>query len=235
MFARETLTRQTFDALIEKIIDEKLEPGDALPATATLAEQFDISRPVVREALSALQACGFVKLRSGYTPVVAELDDRLIRMFISRVSHVQKNSMSRLMEVRMPLEIEAARLAALRADAVERQKILTANDRMQAALRDSSAYPSLDTSFHAEVAEATDNQILLWTIRSIRSELMATMLAVRQYRDENGLVGNEQAQHDEICAAIADGDADAAAAAMKNHLESSSALIKKVEGNNNDH
>lgn len=230
MFARETLTRQTFDALIDKIIDEDLQPGDPLPATAALVEQFDISRPVAREALSALQACGFVKLRSGYTPVVAELDDRLIRMFISRVSHIQKNSMSRLMEVRMPLEIEAAKLAAQRAGNEDLQRIRATNARMHVALADSTLYPGLDTSFHAQIAEATDNQVLLWTIRSIRSELMTTMLAVRQYRDDNGLVGTEQAQHDEICEAIADGDSEAAAAAMESHLESSSALIAKVEG-----
>lgn len=229
MLTRQTLTRQAFDALVDKIVNEDLRPGDMLPSTAELIEEFGISRPVVREALSALQACGFVELRNGRAPVVAELDGQLIRLFVSRASRMHEQPMSALMEVRRPLEIEAARLAASRADDAARKRLTDAATAMRGALHNSATYPPLDARFHAEVAAASGNEILLWMIRSLRSELMTVMRAVREYRDENGLVGQEQEQHDAILAAILAGDPDGAAAAADAHLASSVALVRRVE------
>lgn len=229
MLNRETLTRQVFDALVQKILDDGLRPGELLPSTAELTELFGVSRPVVREALSALYACGFVELRSGRTPVVAELDGRLIQMFIARASHLQSDHMSKLMEVRLPLEAQAARLAARRASAEELKRIAEINRQMRAQLADSKAYPVLDAAFHAEIAAAAGNQVLLWMIRSIRSELMVVMRAVRGHRDNNHLVGQEQAQHETIFRAIRAGKEDEAASAMRAHLVSSLAIVSEVE------
>lgn len=229
MLTRQTLTRQAFDALVEKIIHDDLRPGDSLPSTAELIDEFGISRPVVREALSALQACGFVELRNGRAPVVAELDGQLIRLFVSRASRLSRDPMSKLMEVRRPLEIEAASLAASRADDADLARLTDANDTMRAALHDSAVYPRLDAAFHAEIARATGNDILQWMVRSLRSELMTVMIAVREYRDANGLVGREQEQHDAILAALCARDASAAAAVMAAHLDSSITLVQRVE------
>lgn len=229
MLTKQSLTRQAFDALVQKIVVDDLRPGDSLPSTAELIEEFGISRPVVREALSALQACGFVELRNGRAPVVTELDGQLIQMFIARASHLQADPMSKLMEVRLPLETQSARLAARRAGAAELQRIAQLNDRMRATLGDSSAYPTLDAEFHAEIAAAADNQVLQWMIHSIRSELMTVMHAVRAHRDRNQLVGHEQEQHEAILRAIRDGDEDGAARAMHDHLISSLALVREVE------
>jgi Transcriptional regulators len=229
MLTRETLTRQAFDALVKDIVDKGLQPGDALPSTSELTEQFGISRPVVREALSALQACGFVDIRNGRNPVVGEFDGRLIQMFMARAAQLQHRPMSGLMEVRIPLEIQAARLAAERATADAVHRIDASNARMLAALQDAKRYPSLDTDFHAEIATATDNKILIWMIASIRAELMAIMVAVRTYREKNALVGQEQAQHNEIAQAIHSGDPIAAAEAMERHLVASLDLVRRVE------
>lgn len=231
MLTRDTLTRQAFDALAEKIIND-LAPGDALPSTTELAEHFGISRPVVREALSALQACGFIDIRNGRSPVVATLDGRLIQMFMARAARFQDRPMSGLMEVRMPLEIEAARLAAERADQRGIRKIDDLNTQMTAALHDTHRYPELDTAFHVEIATATNNRVLLWMSSAIRTELMTIMVAVRDFRETNDLVGREQAQHDEIARAIRDHDPTAAAAAMERHLQTSMRLVQTVESSN---
>ncbi|TAM68492.1 MAG: FadR family transcriptional regulator [Microbacteriaceae bacterium] len=230
MLTRETLTRQAFDALIKEIVDNRLQPGDSLPSTAELTEKFGISRPVVREALSALQACGFVDVRNGRNPIVGEFDGRLIQMFMARAARLQHGPMSGLMEVRIPLEIQAARLAAERATEADIREIDASNARMAAAILDTTHYPELDTNFHAEIATATGNKILIWMIASIRAELMAIMVAVRTYREINDLVGQEQKQHDDITLAIRDRDPTSAAAAMERHLLTSLDLVRKVEG-----
>jgi DNA-binding FadR family transcriptional regulator len=227
---KDTLTRQAFNSLVDHIIRGGLRPGDDLPSTSALIEEFGISRPVVREALSALQACGFVDIRNGRTPVVGALDGRLIEMFVARAAQLQAHPMSGLMEVRVPLEIQSARLAAARADDAAIRAVQTANQQMAASLQDAELYPQLDTAFHSSIAAAANNPILSWMIHSIRSELMTVMTSVRAYREAHGLVGQEQQQHDEIAAAIMDRDPERAAAAMEHHLTSSVDLVQSVEG-----
>ncbi len=229
MLTRDTLTRQAFDAIVEHILDRQLKPGDVLPSTSELTEQFGISRPLVREALSALQACGFVEIRSGRIPVVGKLDGRLIEMFMARAARMQDRPMSALMEVRIPLEIQAAKLAAERSSDEEIRRIGDTNARMASALGDSKLYPELDTEFHSDIALASANHILNWMVVSVRAELMTVMVAVREYREANGLVGQEQEQHDSILETIRDHDPEAAGSAMKTHLHSSLVLVREVE------
>jgi GntR family transcriptional regulator, transcriptional repressor for pyruvate dehydrogenase complex len=229
LLTKETLTRQAFDALVAHIIEAGLMPGDNIPSTAELMEQFGTSRSVVREALSALQVCGFVDIRNGRNTVVGELDGRLLLMFMARAGRMQNHPMSALMEVRVPLEIQAARLAAERADDAAIHRIQATNTRMAKAQHDTELYPKLDTEFHAEIAGATNNHILSFMIDSIRAELMTVMVAVREYRETHGLVGQEQTQHEEIARAIRDRLPDKAAQAMQRHLVASIELVHQVE------
>lgn len=226
---RETLTQQAFNLLAERIIQRKLEPGDPLPSTSELAEEYGISRPVVREALSALEACGFIDVRSGRTAVVSRLDGRLIEMFVSRAAGQEAQPMSALMEVREPLESRSAWLAAERADASAVSSLLSMADQMRTHTQDRELYPKLDADFHAAIASMACNTILLWMITSIRAELMGTMGAVREYRELHNLVGQEQNEHEEIAKAIASKDRERARSAMERHLRASTSLIREVE------
>lgn len=229
LLTKETLTRQAFDALVTHIIENGLMPGDDIPSTAALMERFGTSRSVVREALSALQVCGFVDIRNGRNTVVGELDGRLLLMFMTRAARMQNRPMSALMEVRIPLEIQAARLAAERADDTAIRRIQTTNLRMARAQYDKDLYPKLDTEFHADIASATSNHILSLMIDSIRAELMTVMVAVRDYRETHDLLGQEQIQHEEIARAIRDRLPDKAADAMQRHLATSLGLVQQVE------
>lgn len=225
----ETLTRQAFDAVVKHIVDHGLTAGDQIPSTAALMEEFGISRSVVREALTALQVCGFVDIRNGRNPVVGELDERLLLMFMSRATSMQSQPLSALMEVRTPLEIQSARLAAERSDAAAIEKIDATNARMAAAQDDTDLYPRLDTLFHTDIAMATNNHILGFMVSSIRAELMTVMIAVREFREQNNLLGQEQTQHDAIARAIRAHDPDEAARAMQEHLSTSLRLVHQVE------
>ena len=229
LLTKETLTRQAFDALVTHIIENGLMPGDDIPSTAALMEQFGTSRSVVREAMSALQVCGFVDIRNGRNTVVGELDGRLLLMFMTRAARMQNRPMSALMEVRIPLEIQAARLAAERADDTAIRRIHATNNRIATSQHDTELYPKLDTEFHADIASATNNHILSLMIDSIRAELMTVMVAVRDYREAHGLVGQEQTQHEEIARAILGRSPDEAADAMQRHLTTSLVLVHHVE------
>ena len=226
---RTKLSLQIFDAMIAHIVEDDLQPGSALPSTAMLCEQFATSRPVVREALSALEAVGLVEVHNGRNAVVKELDGHLIKMFLSRVLHNNQRPLTDMMDVRIPLEIQAARLAAQRATGGDFEVLDGLMAQMDDALLDTEGYPALDIAFHMAIARATGNGALEWFSEALRTELTTVMVEVRRYREVHDLVGDEQQQHRRIAEAIRSGDADAAEAAMREHMKSSEGYVRMIE------
>ena len=229
---RTKLSLQIFDAMMAHIVDNDLQPGSALPSTAALCEQFATSRPVVREALSALEAVGIVEVRNGRNAVVKELDGHLIKLFLSRALHNNQRPLTDMMDVRIPLEIQAARLAAGRAGSEDFRILDELLARMDAALPDTVGYPVLDIAFHMAIARATGNGALEWFSEALRNELTTAMVGVRRFREVNDLVGDEQIQHRKIVAAIRAGDADAAEEAMREHMKSAGQYVLMIEESN---
>jgi len=226
---RTKLSLQIFDAMMTHIVDNDLQPGSSLPSTAALCEQFATSRPVVREALSALEAVGIVEVHNGRNAVVKELDGHLIKLFLSRVLHNNKRPLTDMMDVRVPLEIQAARLAAERASGEDCRTLDELITKMDAALPDTVGYPVLDIAFHMAIARATGNGALEWFSEALRVELTTAMVEVRRFREVNDLVGDEQHQHRQIVAAIRAGDAEAAERAMREHMQSSAQYVRMIE------
>lgn len=222
------------DALVAHIVDEGLQPGDDLPSTAALCEQYGTSRPVVREAFSALEAIGLVEVHSGRNAVVRDLDGHLIRLFLGRAMQLQDRPLAALMEVRTPLEVQAADLAAQRADTAAVQRMDHLLQQMADALSDTHTYPRLDVAFHMEIARATGNRALIWFTESLRHQLMDVMVQVRLYRERHGIVGQEQHDHSRIADAIRAHDPQAAVDAMHDHMETSIRLVDSVEAIRSD-
>ena len=68
---RESLADQVAEAIMALVVEQKLRPGDALPSSAQLAEQFGVSRTVVREATADLAGRGFVQRAQGREAVLS--------------------------------------------------------------------------------------------------------------------------------------------------------------------
>jgi GntR family transcriptional repressor for pyruvate dehydrogenase complex len=222
------LRRQTFDALVAHIVGSNLRPGHQLPSTAVLCEQFNASRSVVREALSALEAVGLVEISSGRNAVVRELDGQLIALFLARAIQDDERPLTSLMEVRAPLEIQAASLAAGRATNADVEGIRALLQAMESVLEDAVLYTRLDVSFHLAIARASRNSALIWFTESLRVKLAESMGRMRDYREMHHLVGQEHKEHLQIAQAIFSGDPTAARAAMERHMDSSMELVRLI-------
>lgn len=223
------LRRQMFDALVDYILGSNLRPGHQLPSTAVLCEQFNASRSVVREALSALEAVGLLEINSGKNAIVRELDGRLISLFLARALQHDAKPLESLMEVRAPLEIQAAELAAGRATTEERENLLVELERMGASVENASLYPSLDVAFHLSIARASRNSALIWMTETLRSKLAESMDRMRGYREIHHLVGLEHQEHAAIVRAIVAGRPKEAAAAMSCHMKSSLDMVRVID------
>ncbi|KIF02297.1 GntR family transcriptional regulator [Streptomyces sp. RSD-27] len=180
--------------------------GDKLPSEAELCRTLEVSRPVLREALRALQAMGLTVSKSGKgTFVVANtVEDPTFGDYAA----------SDLLEVRRHVEIPVAGYAALRRTPEDLDHLSHLLERMERET-DTTAWVAMDTVFHLAVAEASGNPVFRRVIEEIRDAL------ARQSTFLNELGGRREqsnCEHRAILEALADGSEHDAVEAMSHHL-----------------
>ena len=225
------LVMEIVGSLGDSIRAGQSQPGDKLPTEAEIMARFDVSRTVVREALSKLQASGLVETRHGIGTFVSPRD--LSGNFkISVQDFATVADVIAVLELRISLETEAAGLAA--------QRRTSANlDAMRAALQafehsieqDSDAVPP-DFQFHLEIARATGNQHFADLMTYLGAMIIPrTRVNTPQQAPEGRLnyLQRVNGEHESIFVAIRNQDAEAARAAMRTHLSNSRERLRKTQ------
>ncbi|MGB3483312.1 MAG: FadR/GntR family transcriptional regulator [Mycobacterium sp.] len=191
-----------------------LGPGDRLPSERDLAKQLGVGRVSIREALRLLQAGGYVEVRRGATggTFITGLD----RPYRDWLSNMRSGSgeITEILDLRIGLENQAARLAAERRTDADLVALETAIDEMTTSASRVS-FRNADARFHNTLARATRNRRLESAITNARGEMFAPLDAL-VYTE---LIETSRAGHLEIFTAVRDRDPEAARAAMDSHLE----------------
>jgi GntR family transcriptional regulator, transcriptional repressor for pyruvate dehydrogenase complex len=227
--SRDTLSDQVAKHLLHYIINKDLKPGELLPSMGVLTREFEVSLPVIREALKSLSALGVITIIKGKGALVKPIDDELLRVFFSRAIRLETEPLTQLIEVRLPLEVQSASLAAQRHTPADIQHLEQIVSDMRLNLTNADRYINLDAQYHLAIALATHNLMLYYLLSSIRGALEDSMAMIRKKREEQGMLGNEQTAHELIGAEIKQGHAARAGAAMAEHLSETVSLIKKIE------
>nr|WP_314877164.1 FadR/GntR family transcriptional regulator [uncultured Pseudomonas sp.] len=206
--------------LTQQILLGTFKPGDKLPSENTLVREHAVSRTVVREALSKLQASGLVEPRHGIGTFVIE---RQAQSGL-RVGAESAASVRDLLELRIGLEGQAAALAALRRTESQLLRMRQALDDHQdlAAAGDSCIEP--DRRFHLLIAEATGNLYFSETMAQLGSGLIPRNRMAADERSGAKLARHAylaNLEHEAILNAIRRQDPDAARAAICLHLSNS--------------
>ena len=217
------LVQEVADSLAASIRQGELKPGDKLPTESAIMSRFEVSRTVVREAISSLQASNLVETRHGVGTFV--LEPRQPEHFqVGDVDFALISDVIALLELRTSLETEAAGLAAQRRTEGHLHTMRELLDAFHAAIfAESDAVPS-DFNFHLEIAKATGNRHF--------AELMGylgTMIIPRTRvntanaapEGRQGYLMRVQIEHESIYMAISNQDPEAARAAMRTHLTNS--------------
>lgn len=148
-----------------RIVSGELKPGERLPSEATLLESYEVSRPVLREAMRVLVAKGLVvsKQRSGASVRPSSewhlLDPDVLYWLIQ--SKPKNEFVGVLMTVRRIIEPAAAALAAQLASEAQLKSIAEAYAGMEAAKTPEELLEP-DVAFHRRIAEATGNELLAY-------------------------------------------------------------------------
>jgi len=223
------LVMEIVDSLSESIRGGQLQPGDKLPTEAEIMLRFDVSRTVVREALSKLQASGLVETRHGIGTFVSPRD--LGGNFrISPQDFATVADVIAVLELRIGLETEAAGLAAQRRSEAGLEAMRAALHAFQSSIeQDSDAVPS-DFLFHMEVARATGNRHFSDLMNYLGAMIIPrTRVNTPRHAPEGRLsyLQRVNSEHESIFVAIRNQDAEAARAAMRTHLSNSRERLRK--------
>jgi DNA-binding FadR family transcriptional regulator len=228
------LHREALVELVGDIVAGRLAPGAGLPREVELAERFAISRGVARETLRALEERGLVTVKHGSTTTVNPREEwDLFDVDVLSAALASPDAVELLgeyLETRRIIETQAAALAAERAT---REQIGALEDRfeaMAAALKVRSAreqepaYHAADVAFHAALVEATGNAPLASLVRRIDDALLTARypLARPAYRRSRAIP-----EHEAILAAVQARDAEAARAAMNEHLDTVEGYLRE--------
>jgi DNA-binding FadR family transcriptional regulator len=149
------LADQVAQQLEAQIRAGRLLPGEKLPTEAELVQQLEVSRTVVREAISRLRSLNLVESRQGSGVFVKEAGIEPLDLDSLHTS--SKSAVIQITELRRALESEVAELAAQRRDEEDLRRIREAVDTLAEAVRQGSDGVKEDVAFHHAIAQAARN------------------------------------------------------------------------------
>ncbi len=201
---------------IERLILQKLQPGDKLPSERELAEMLQVSRSSIRDAIRSLELMGLVEPRQGAGTIVRELSaESLVNPFANALKR-RRALVSELLDFRKMLEPPLAARAATHASPDEVSEMEEILHRQEATLSHGEVAIAEDAEFHYSIALASGNSVVLKVLDILMDLLRDTRERSLQLegRPQKSLAG-----HRRILAAIKRHDAEAAKDAMRRHIE----------------
>lgn len=152
-----SLVHQVMDDLSRKIEQREYAPGDKLPPESGLMREQGVSRTVIREAISRLQAAGLVETRHGIGTFVLTPPTLRRRLDFSTAATI--DNVLAMLEFRISMETEAAGLAALRRSEAQLDLMREALQDMETGLSQGNSSVEADFRFHFLIAQATNNPV----------------------------------------------------------------------------
>lgn len=191
-------------------------PGDILPAEPVLAEQMQVSRITIRETMKSLSAKGMLQVRRRYGTIVLpraqwQLFDPDVITWRARAGAIEPGLIEDLMELRLIIEPNAAKLAAKRATPEDRIAVRRAFKAMERAVAGQGEYVPADLAFHGAILAACHNQF----VQQMQNALSAILRTSFELSSEiAGGPARSLPMHEALCVAIEQGDPEAAEQAV---------------------
>ncbi len=220
-----SLTARVITEIRELIRTGELQPGSKLPPEQELAARLGVGRNLLREAVQVLAASRVLEIRRGNGTYVTTLEPRLLLEGVgAAVELIRADDLLELTEVRRLFEPAATALAAVRITPERLLRVHTHLEAMHNAANDVEQLNLHDAAFHREVIAATENETLTALLEGISSRTVRS----RVWR---GLVDTDSAwrtlaDHQEIYAALAAGDAALAHAAALMHVHNTERWLR---------
>ncbi|OLO42617.1 GntR family transcriptional regulator [Alkalihalophilus pseudofirmus] len=224
MAIREVKPKKIYEIVAEQLLDMikqgEVKPGERLASVQQLAEEFNVGRSAIREALSALKAMGYIEMRQGEGTFVNKVDIDLIGNIIPGVQLMQKEDMRELFEIRKVIETGAASLAAVNRTDGDLQMMEETLREMKQAEGNGSIGEKADVDFHKAIVNATKNEMLTKLVSQVSDVMHQSMREARKLLlySEQKKMNQLYEEHRLIYEAIKAKDPQAAHEAMLEHI-----------------
>jgi GntR family transcriptional regulator, transcriptional repressor for pyruvate dehydrogenase complex len=210
------IAEEVADRIRTLMLDGTFPAGEPLPSERHLAERFGVSRGSIRDALRTLETIGLLETRHGQGTFPHELSvDRLVAPLASVMAY-RPDLQDELLDVRRMFEPAVARAAAQRVteeDLAALQRIL---DVQRQKLKSSQSAIAEDTAFHAILARATRNRVVMSIMATLNDLLVESRT---QSLQQKGRPARSIDGHESVVAALRRRDPEGASQAMRNHID----------------
>jgi GntR family transcriptional regulator, transcriptional repressor for pyruvate dehydrogenase complex len=216
-----TLSDRVYGVLASRISSGIYGPESRLPSEHELAAQFEVSRPVVRDALDRLRADGLIHSRQGSGSYVRDVADTTTRLAFTPVETIA--DIQRCYEFRLTIEPDGAYLAAQRRNGEILARLMTALDLLADATRQQVHREDVDFAFHYAIAEGANNHFFPVTLLALRDHIAVAMQMHGRSLLRGAREGLETVldEHRQMYDAIERQDAERARQLMRAHLQDS--------------
>ena len=206
-----------YERVIDLVEQGGLVTGSRLPSEAEMSRMFDVSRPILRQALARLRSEGRVYARRGSGNFVGSLVGRSNLNF---GPFNGRDEIRKFMEFRVILEGEAAALAAMSADAEAVAVVTSKRRQLDARLARHELAVEEDIAFHMAIAAATGNPYFEMTMAACMEQIRVSVRLTKETLNRPPAVRADYLsdEHRLIDEAIRSGDPAAARHAMTMHL-----------------
>ncbi|MEP1209125.1 MAG: FCD domain-containing protein [Rhizobiaceae bacterium] len=226
-------TAKEIERQIESLILEGiLRSGDKLPGERELSKSFSVSRPIVREALSALEERKLLIAKHGGGTYVADVIGTVFAAPVVKLIGSNAKAKSDYLEYRREVEGITAAMAAQRATEADKALLDRIMEEMQQAHKadDPQWEARMDVEFHSAIGECAHNIILLHTLRSCY-RLLSDDVFYNREKIYGGPGARDKLleQHRSIFDCVMGGDADAACQAAQDHIRYVEQATREVE------
>ena len=218
-----SLAHDVVDGLSGRIRDGSLAQGEKLPTEAAIMEEFGVSRTVIREALSKMQASSLVETRHGVgTFVTGRADSAVFRIRSDQLATLR--DVVAMLELRIGVETEAAGLAAQRRSDTNLEAMRQALNAFTQAVEQGGDAVGADFRFHLEITRSTQNAHFESLVQTLGTAIIPRARldpSAASVDERQAYLRRVNAEHGSILDAIAGRDSEAARAAMRTHLANS--------------
>lgn len=255
---RQTLLNTVTEALLDRIADGDLQPGDLMQSESALASEFGVSKPVIREALRQLSMQNLIEIRQGRQSLVLGINSKPLMDFFALSLRATDEGLYESIECRRAIETDVARLAALRATNDDRSEILrklgdlkvactkitsqlapeaSANGGPHVRQKELNsahvdAWVRSDVAFHLAIARACKNSLMLRMIEGLEGSMRFTMGEMIR-RADRAVPAEVFDRHQNLASAICAGEPEEAARAMREHFSASETRLTFVLSDRN--
>lgn len=198
------------------IVSGELKPGEKLPPERKLATHLGVSRSQVREAINKLQIYGIVKVLPQSGTIVNGIGLVALEGLLSDILKIEQTDFKSLIDTRLLLEKEAARLAARHRTKDDLVNMNIALSKFEEKLKSNRVAVEEDLLFHLKIAEAGKNSVLKSLMMIITPEIVKSLTNLKVCDEYT--INKRIEEHHNILDKISKQDEQGAVSAMDTHL-----------------